>query len=170
MMIKILRSQNKLSQEELAESSGLSLRTIQRVEAGHRVSYRSLRALASTFNVEVDELEWELYAMNKISYEFIESPLWVRLLLRKTWYTTNRRWSLIWEKASFCIFAIFFALAILPLFDGFQLESSPYLMLDHQLLIASLAFLMSAYWFAFIVRLSDKYSAWSQWETSGNGT
>ncbi|MEL7373342.1 MAG: transcriptional regulator, partial [Pseudomonadota bacterium] len=30
----------------MAKQSGLSLRTIQRVEAGHRISYASLRALA----------------------------------------------------------------------------------------------------------------------------
>jgi len=163
-MIKILRSQKRISQEELAEMSGLSQRTIQRVEAGHRISYSSLRALSSAFNVDVDELEWELYAMNKTSDEYTESPLWVRILLRKTWYSTSRRWSLIWEKCLFAIFAVCFFSAILPLFDGIKLESSPYLMLDHQLLIAGLAFLMAAYWMSFIVRLSDKYSAWSQWE------
>ncbi len=37
MFVKVLRQRFRLSQEQLAESSGLSLRTIQRVEAGHRV-------------------------------------------------------------------------------------------------------------------------------------
>ena len=138
--------------------------------AGHRISYSSLRALARTFNVDVDELEWELYAMNKITDEYAESPLWVRILLRKTWYSTSRKWSLIWEKVFLAIFAICFFSAILPLFDGIKLESSRFLMFDHQLLIAGLAFLMAAYWMSFIVRISDKYSAWNQWETSKNGT
>lgn len=170
MVIKILRSQKKMSQEDLSESSGLSLRTIQRVEAGHRISFRSLRALAKTFNIDVDDLEWELYAMNKHSDEYTESPLWVRLLLRKSWYSTSRRWSLVWEKVCLSVFAMCFILAILPLFDGIKLNSSPYLMLDHQLLIASLAFLMGAYWMSFIVRLGDRYSAWSQWDSTDNGT
>ena len=169
-MIKILRSQKKLSQEQLAEESRLSLRTIQRVEAGHRVSFPSLRSLANVFDVDVDELEWELYAMNKSSNEFTESPLWVRVLLRKTWYSTSRKWCEIWEKALITVFAICFLLAILPIFDGIKLESSPFLMLDHQLLIASLSFLMAGYWMSFIVRLSDKYSAWSQWETPSTST
>jgi transcriptional regulator with XRE-family HTH domain len=86
-MIKFLRSQKRISQEELAEMSGLSLRTIQRVEAGHRISYSSLRDLSSALNVDVYELEWELYAMNKTSDEYTESPLWVRVLLRKTWFS-----------------------------------------------------------------------------------
>ena len=60
--------------------SGLSLRTIQRLEAGHRVSYASLRALAATLEMDVDLLERELYAMNKSSDDFVEIPRWARLL------------------------------------------------------------------------------------------
>jgi transcriptional regulator with XRE-family HTH domain len=164
MIIKTLRSQKSLSQEQLGEESRLSLRTIQRVEAGHRVSYSSLRSLANVLDVDVDQLEWELYAMKKPSNEFTESPLWVRVLLRKTWYSTSRKWGQIWEKILVAAFAVCFLLAILPVFDGVKLENSPFLMLDHQLLIASLSFLMAAYWTSFIVRLSDKHSAWSQYE------
>ncbi|PCJ43601.1 MAG: hypothetical protein COA71_01650 [SAR86 cluster bacterium] len=47
MYIKELRQKRHLSQEQLAEVSGLSLRTIQRVESGYRVSYASLRAFAA---------------------------------------------------------------------------------------------------------------------------
>jgi len=46
-----------LSQERIAEMSGLSVRTVQRLEAGHRVSYASLRALATAFKTDVDLLE-----------------------------------------------------------------------------------------------------------------
>ena len=169
-MIKILRSQKRLSQEQLAEESRLSLRTIQRVEAGHRVSYSSLRALANVFDVDVDQLEWGLYAMNKSSNEFTESPLWVRVLIGKPWHSTSRKWCQIWEKILIMVFAVCFLLALFPIFDGIKFESSPFLMLDHQLLIASLSFLMSAYWLSFIVRLSDKYSAWIQEEIPGNST
>jgi len=38
-----------LSQERVADMSGLSLRTVQRLDAGDRVSYASLRALAAAF-------------------------------------------------------------------------------------------------------------------------
>jgi len=44
MLIRKLREERGISQEQLAETTQLSLRTIQRVEAGHRVSYASLRA------------------------------------------------------------------------------------------------------------------------------
>jgi transcriptional regulator with XRE-family HTH domain len=57
MFIKKIRQAKHLSQESLAELSGLSLRTIQRVESGHRVSYASLRSLAASFDINIDELE-----------------------------------------------------------------------------------------------------------------
>jgi transcriptional regulator with XRE-family HTH domain len=69
MFIKNLRQIKYLSQENLAELSGLSLRTIQRVESGHRISYASLRSLAAAFDINVDELEQELYSMDKIVKE-----------------------------------------------------------------------------------------------------
>lgn len=79
MSFRSMREHRLLSQERLAEMSGLSLRTIQRVEAGHRVSYASLRALAATLEMDVDLLERELYAMNQSADDFVETPTWVRL-------------------------------------------------------------------------------------------
>lgn len=81
MLIRKLRHDRSFSQEQLAEAARLSLRTIQRVEAGHRVSYASLRSLAATFDIDVDLLERELYAVNTSKDEYIEKPLWVRLVL-----------------------------------------------------------------------------------------
>lgn len=86
MTFRSLRERKLLSQERLAELSGLSLRTIQRVEAGHRVSYASLRALAATLEMDVDLLERELYAMNKSTDDFVEIPRWVRLWTNAYWY------------------------------------------------------------------------------------
>lgn len=61
--------------------TGLSLRTVQRLEAGHRVSYAaSLRALAVAFRADVDQLERELYAVNQPSDDFVEIPRWLRVL------------------------------------------------------------------------------------------
>ena len=165
-MLKTLRSQKRISQEELAEMSGLSLRTIQRVEAGHRVSYSSLRALAKVFDIDVDDLEWELYAMDKSSNEFVEAPLWVRLLLRKTWFSTGRTWSLRIEKVCASVFFLCFLIFLSPVFDEIKLDSSPKLTLEYQILIAGFAHLMAAYWMSFVIRLSDKYQAWKQWETT----
>ncbi len=86
MNLRVLRERKLLSQERLAEMSGLSLRTIQRIEAGHRVSYASLRALATALQTDADALERELYAVNNSTGEFVEIPRWVRLLDGRRWF------------------------------------------------------------------------------------
>lgn len=90
MSFRSLRERKLLSQEQLAEKSGLSLRTIQRVEAGHRVSYASLRALAATFEMDVDVLERELYAMKQSAEDFVEVPRWARLWTNAHWFSGPR--------------------------------------------------------------------------------
>ena len=89
MSFRSWREGKLLSQERVAEMSGLSLRTVQRLEAGHRVSYASLRALATAFEIDVDQLERELYAM-KSSNEFVEIPRWVRVFSGGLWLTGTR--------------------------------------------------------------------------------
>ena len=51
------RQQECLSQEQLAEKTGLSLRTIQRLESGQRVGRSSLKRLADFFETDVEELQ-----------------------------------------------------------------------------------------------------------------
>lgn len=163
-MIKILRSQRKISQEDLAESTGLSLRTIQRVEAGYRVSYRSLRALAKTLEIDVDELEWELYAMDKKSDEFIEAPLWIRLFLRKSWVNLNRNVAQILEIFFVSLFVILILTYLLPVFDDDISPISFFRSLDILILWIGLEALFGAYIMCLYIRLGDRYSAWSQWK------
>lgn len=52
MFVQKLRLQRGWSQEDLAELSTLSVRTIQRIERGHTASAESLKALASVFEVD----------------------------------------------------------------------------------------------------------------------
>ncbi|NVJ64964.1 MAG: helix-turn-helix domain-containing protein [Gammaproteobacteria bacterium] len=56
MLIKKLRLQKSWSQEQLADISGLSTRTIQRIERGENASYETLKSLASVFEIDVTEL------------------------------------------------------------------------------------------------------------------
>ena len=51
MMIQKLRLQRGWSQQQLAEMSGLSTRTIQRLENGNSASIESLKSLAAVFEV-----------------------------------------------------------------------------------------------------------------------
>lgn len=54
--LRDLRAARQWSQEQLAKLSGLNPRTIQRLEAGARVSTESLRALAAVFDVPAPSL------------------------------------------------------------------------------------------------------------------
>jgi uncharacterized membrane protein YhaH (DUF805 family)/DNA-binding XRE family transcriptional regulator len=54
--LRELRTARQWSQEQVAELSGLNLRTIQRLESGARVSTESLRALAAVFEVPPESL------------------------------------------------------------------------------------------------------------------
>ena len=57
MLIQKLRLQRGWSQEQLAELSGLSVRTIQRLERGQTASVESLKALASVFEIDFSQLK-----------------------------------------------------------------------------------------------------------------
>ncbi len=57
MLIQKYRLQRGWSQEQLAELSGLSTRTIQRLERGQTPSLESLKALASVFDVDLTRLK-----------------------------------------------------------------------------------------------------------------
>jgi transcriptional regulator with XRE-family HTH domain len=56
MTIQKLRVDKGWSQEELAAHSGLSVRTIQRIENGKRASLESLKCLAAVFETHVSDL------------------------------------------------------------------------------------------------------------------
>ncbi|HBW81513.1 MAG TPA: DNA-binding protein, partial [Sphingobacterium sp.] len=53
--LQSLREKLNLTQEELAQKSNISVRTIQRIEAGQSPKGYTLRALAQALNVEESE-------------------------------------------------------------------------------------------------------------------
>ena len=154
MFVRVLRRRFRLSQEQLAESSGLSLRTVQRVEAGHRISYGSLRALADVFEVDVDKLELELYAMDKKSEDFRELPLWVRLILGRGWVSSSRRELYFTEVILVGLGAILVGLSIAN--SIWSLIYDP----KGSALYAGLLMFLFAYLVSVCIRIGDKYSAW----------
>ena len=54
--VKTFREQKNLTQSELAENSGLSLRTIQRIESGSVMKGFTLKAVAKALHTEPEEL------------------------------------------------------------------------------------------------------------------
>lgn len=59
MLVQKLRLKRGWSQQQLAEASGLSVRTIQRIEAGHPGHVESLKSLAAVFEVDFQTLNEE---------------------------------------------------------------------------------------------------------------
>ena len=59
MNIRELRKQKFWSQDQLAQMSGLSIRTIQRIERDQKAGLESLKALSAVFDIEISELQRE---------------------------------------------------------------------------------------------------------------
>jgi transcriptional regulator with XRE-family HTH domain len=59
MLVQKLRLQRGWSQQQLAELSGLSARTIQRIEGGQPASAETLKSLASVFEIDFSQLSSE---------------------------------------------------------------------------------------------------------------
>ena len=158
MFIKNLRQINLLSQEDLAELSGLSLRTIQRVESGHRVSYASLRSLAAAFDINVDELEQELYSMEKIIKEYKDYPFWLRLYLGSGWFTATRN--------EFKKVEVFF-LIVGAILGGVWLVTSLMDIAIYRIaMFGSLCSFFGAYNISISIRVGDKYDVWTRLEST----
>jgi len=56
MIVRKMRLQKGWSQEQLAEMSGLSVRTIQRIERGKKAGLESLKSLAAVFEIDLSQL------------------------------------------------------------------------------------------------------------------
>ena len=59
MLIQKLRLKRGWSQQQLADASGLSTRTIQRIEAGHPASIETLKSIGAVFELDFSTLDPE---------------------------------------------------------------------------------------------------------------
>jgi len=59
MIIRKLRLEKGWSQEQLAEASGVSARTIQRIEGGGEASIETIKCLAAVFEIDFNYLRQE---------------------------------------------------------------------------------------------------------------
>ncbi|MEH6514901.1 MAG: helix-turn-helix transcriptional regulator, partial [Maribacter arcticus] len=72
MNIKILREQKHLTQEELAKESGISIRTIQRIEAGIAPKGHTAKALSKALGIDLVALSNTEKAKGGINYSLIK--------------------------------------------------------------------------------------------------
>ncbi|MFT4814811.1 MAG: transcriptional regulator with XRE-family HTH domain [Pseudohongiellaceae bacterium] len=84
MILKELRISRHFSQEQLAQMSGLNVRTIQRVESGKNASLESLKCIAAVLEVDVQTLNQEKFIVDKNSDNWQDLPL-----LLKMWFQSN---------------------------------------------------------------------------------
>ena len=66
MLIQKLRLQHGWSQQQLADLSGISIRTIQRIERGQTASTETLKSLAAVFEIDFSSLQVESVMNNSI--------------------------------------------------------------------------------------------------------
>jgi transcriptional regulator with XRE-family HTH domain len=78
MIVRRLREKRNWSQEQLATISGLSTRTIQRIESGNKASLESLKALASVFEIDISILQEEIIVIDKTSAAWNKEPILVK--------------------------------------------------------------------------------------------
>lgn len=84
MILKQLRISRHLSQDQLAQMSGLNVRTIQRIESGQNASVESLKCLASVLEVDVPTLKQEQFMVDKSTDNWQRLSPWL-----KVWFSYN---------------------------------------------------------------------------------
>lgn len=152
MILKQLRISRYLSQEQLAEISGLSVRTIQRIESGHNASTESLKCLAAALDVDINVLNQEELMIDKGSDNWkAMSPIlkgW--FIINYLQMRPNRATGVRIEVVSH-IFAFIFCVM------GFVYES---------ILAGGIIFLVTAHLFRLLTWQGDKYGIWYDTELS----
>ena len=78
MVVRKFREKRNWSQEQLATMTGLSTRTIQRIESGNKASLESLKALAAVFEVDISRLTEEIIVIDKDSASWKSQPRWLQ--------------------------------------------------------------------------------------------
>ena len=146
MILKQLRIGRHLSQEQLAQMSGLNVRTIQRIESGHNASLESLKCLASALEVDIETLNQEAYTMDRGTAGWQDLPFWL-----KCWFFLNFlsiRTRRIVAKRIHVLSHVF---GFLFCAIGFVNEAA---------LAGGLILLANAYLFALLMWQGDKYGIW----------
>ena len=146
MILKQLRLSRNLSQEQLAQMSGLNVRTIQRIESGHKASVESLKCLAAALEVEISTLNRETFVIDKHAHNWESLPFWLKccftlnLLVVQPARTPARRIEIVCHVSGF-LFCLL----------GFWSEAA---------LAGGVLMLANAYLFRLLIWQGDKLGIW----------
>jgi transcriptional regulator with XRE-family HTH domain len=161
VLVKELRQKKRFSQEQLAEACGLSLRTIQRIESGHRVSYGSLLALAGAFDCDADTLEQEINRVESTSSEYRELPFWLRLSFDSGLFATTRD---VHKRLEMIFITLGVVISIVWI-NNLIWDFARWIP-EKALVFGFVGMLIGAYSMSTSLRLGDKYDVWSRLEAT----
>jgi transcriptional regulator with XRE-family HTH domain len=146
MILKQTRISRHLSQDTLAEMSGLNVRTVQRIESGRNASLESLKCLASVLEVDVSTLNQEQFVMEKDSGNWQDVPFWL-----KCWFSINFISSRTTKNVVNRIQVVSHVFGFIFCLLGFVSEAA---------LAGGLLMLANAYLFLLLTWQGDKYGIW----------
>jgi hypothetical protein len=109
--------------------------------------------LAATYEMDVEQLEREFYAVNKTADEFVEVPRWVRLMDDTRWFGSpgpSRRDAHLLELIIMGAAIVLFVASFLVTNDG----------VARILRVGAAIQLLAAYMVSRYIRLSEKYKLW----------
>lgn len=152
MILKELRISRHFSQEQLAQMSGLNVRTIQRIESGNNASLESLKCLAAALSVDISTLKQEEFTVDKNSENWKALPL-----LLKLWFVFNFLQVRPSRKSAVRIEVIGHVFGFLFCCVG---------LIDEAALSGGLMLLFIAYLYHFLKLQGDKYGVWYDNELS----
>jgi transcriptional regulator with XRE-family HTH domain len=146
MILKQLRLSRLLSQEQLAQMSGLSVRTIQRIESGHSASLESLKCLASVLEVDISTMNQEKFMINRESDGWQKLPTILKWLFVLNFFSIrpSRRAA---GNVEFISHAFGFVFCVLGL-------------VNEAALVGGIIMLSNAHFFRLHIWLGDKYGVW----------
>lgn len=132
MVLKQIRLSRHLSQDQLAQMSGLSVRTIQRIESGLNASLESQKCLAAALDIDIETLLQERLVIDRTSDNWKQLPLFLKvwfafnLLQLKPQRNTTRRVQIMAHSFGF-IFACFGLVNEAALVGGLMMLATGYL-------------------------------------------
>ncbi|MDM7859830.1 helix-turn-helix transcriptional regulator [Alteromonas sp. ASW11-36] len=149
--LKPLRISRHLSQEQLAQMSGLNVRTIQRIESGHNASVESIKCIAAALDVEIETLIQDKVMIDKNSQNWRTLPLFLKI-----WFIFNFLQMRPTRDSAKRIEIIAHLFGFLFCSAGFYSEPA---------LAGGIILLGSAYFFHFLKWQGDKYGIWYERST-----
>ena len=146
MIVKELRISRQLSQEQLAQMSGLNVRTIQRIESGKNASVESLKCLSSALDVDLSALNQQKFVIDKNSENWRNLPL-----LLKIWFVFNFLQFRPKREAAHTVEVVSHVSGFIFCFLGLINEAA---------LVGGLIMLTTGYLFHLLKWQGDKYGIW----------